>query len=251
MFCPQCGAALGEGASGCAACGWSSSRKTLWIVLGSVFALLCILCCGGFAFIGMKFKKAAEEMQEKGTPAILAYHRLSVLNYAKKRGSLPDTLAKAAEEKLVLEDHAADGAAGGAAGDPGDPADPGDPPLPRGKTSIKFRMQENGLDLDSWQRPLRYAPGEAGVYEIRSAGPDGNFDTGDDLTVQGSTDDDLGDVTREFQRQSTAIGRQFMESIGLDPDRVGKEDAEPAPAPPAPAPPAPAPPAPPPPGGGK
>lgn len=242
MFCPQCGAALGEGASGCAACGWSSSRRTLWIVLGSVFALLCILCCGGFAFIGMKFKKAAEEMQEKATPAILAYHRLSVLNYAKKRGSLPDTLAKAAEERLVLEDHAA----GGAAGDPGDPADPGDPPLPRGKTSIKFQMQENGLDLDSWRRPLRYAPGEAGVYEIRSAGPDGAFDTADDLTVQGSTGDDIGEVTREFHRQSTAIGRQFMESIGLDPDRVGKEGEKPPPAPPAPAPPAP-----PPPGGGK
>ncbi|MBW3598708.1 MAG: hypothetical protein KY475_15720 [Planctomycetes bacterium] len=36
---------------------------------------------------------------------------------------------------------------------------------------------------DGWNNPLRYTPHDAD-YEVRSAGPDGHFDTADDITDQ-------------------------------------------------------------------
>lgn len=39
---------------------------------------------------------------------------------------------------------------------------------------------------DPWGNPLRYEPLDDGEYDLRSAGPDGRFDTADDIRATGS-----------------------------------------------------------------
>jgi len=102
VFCPQCGTGLGEGARGCAACGWTSSRKTLWIVLGSIFGFLLLVCCGGVTFVGMRTKAAIEKVQKDLVPVGVLMNRIQVLNWAKKHGSLPADLGKAMEEPVEI-----------------------------------------------------------------------------------------------------------------------------------------------------
>ena len=48
-------------------------------------------------------------------------------------------------------------------------------------------LEDSGLDqLDAWGHSLRYNRLAEGDFEVRSAGPDGKFDTGDDLTLRDS-----------------------------------------------------------------
>ena len=48
-------------------------------------------------------------------------------------------------------------------------------------------LENSGLDqLDAWDHSLRYSHLAEGEFEIRSAGPDGKFDTGDDLALRDS-----------------------------------------------------------------
>lgn len=67
--------------------------------------------------------------------------------------------------------------------------------LERGRAEVESYRQENGqlpdgiegnklvLDIkDGWERPIRYAPDEDDKYVMRSAGPDGEFHTDDDMT---------------------------------------------------------------------
>ena len=68
MNCPQCATGLGEGAKACATCGWSASRRTLWIVLGCIFGFLCLVCCGAGTVLYFKMKKFAETIQEDAVP---------------------------------------------------------------------------------------------------------------------------------------------------------------------------------------
>ncbi|MCK6482245.1 MAG: hypothetical protein L6R43_19500, partial [Planctomycetes bacterium] len=209
MFCPQCGSQLGEGAKGCAACGWTSSRKTLWIVLGSIFGVLFLLCCGGATWVFFKAKKAVEIAQEKATPITVCYHRVSVINYAKARGKLPESLAEAAKETLVIEkDKGEDGSSG----------------------TVKIDMKSGGQDADTWQRPLRYTKNDGdGSFEVRSAGPDGVFDNADDIVERGNLSDDLEAAKKDFERKAKEFGREMVRGFGFNPDNVEGLEVEPAP----------------------
>jgi hypothetical protein len=64
---------------------------------------------------------------------------------------------------------------------------------------------------DGWQNPLRYTL-EDGEYEIRSAGPDGQFDTDDDVT-----DDTVPDVEfEEFELDPQFDGEMIEEETPPD-----------------------------------
>jgi len=229
MNCPQGTASLGEGAKGCTSCGWAASKKTLWIVLGSILGVVFLACCGVGTWGFLRFKAAAEAIQDSSTPVVVYYHRVAVLNYARKRGSLPVTLAQAAEEPLQVEKHGGgagsgeaveggeggEGASGGEGG-AGDPASGGE-----GSEKFTFKMQQNGQDVDGWQRPLRYTVLDETTYEVRSAGKDGVFDNEDDIVEAGSTADDLDAEMKELGRRGEQIGRDFLKALGVDPDRVG------------------------------
>jgi hypothetical protein len=51
-------------------------------------------------------------------------------------------------------------------------------------TSDLARDGRGSLRLDAWDRPFAFTRSDGG-YEVRSAGPDGNMGTVDDLTMQG------------------------------------------------------------------
>lgn len=54
-------------------------------------------------------------------------------------------------------------------------------------TSLPPHMRET-LARDAWDRPLRLQRRDA-HYELRSSGPDGAFDTSDDVVVKGAVQD--------------------------------------------------------------
>lgn len=210
MFCPQCGAQLGEGAKGCGACGWSSSRKTLWIVLGSIFGLLLLVCCGVGTWFFIKAKAVAEKFQARLTPELVFFSRVQVVNYAKKRGSLPPDLQAAWEEPLPeLRDRDGD------------------------RIEVKVEAKDRARDV--WGRDLRYTTEEDGAFEVRSAGPDGTFDNGDDLVEKGRADEDLDALLTELKARWERIGDELIRELGFDPEDLrdggGKKEPAPAPAP--------------------
>ncbi len=188
MFCPQCGTGLGEGARGCAACGWTSSRKTLWIVLGCIFGGLLLVCCG----VGTLFFFRARTALESRNPPLVFLARVQVLQYGKKHGSLPESLEKAWEEPIdVRQEH------GG-----------------------NIRTEEGGAASDTWGNHLRYSPGKDGSYEVRSAGPDGQFDNADDIVEKGNLSDDLEAMKKEAEVRFEKIREAFMKALWIDPEKV-------------------------------
>ena len=198
MFCPQCGAGLGEGARGCAACGWAASRKTLWIVLGSIFGLIFLVCCGAGTVVFFKAKKAGEIAMTRLAPEIVFIARVQVLNYAKKHGSLPENLAKAQEEPLTG----------------------------KGGEEITF---QNGNEIganDGWGHLLRYSPAKDGTYEVRSSGPDGTMDNADDVVEKGALTDDLEALKVEaagrVQKAVQDMQGDILKSFGVDPEKLKK-----------------------------
>lgn len=214
MFCPQCGTGLGEGARGCAACGWTASRKTLWIVLGCIFGGLFLLCCGGSVLFGLRAKKAVESVN----PPLVFLARVQVLQYAKKHGSLPETLEQAWEDPIEVKQE-------------------------KGGT---IRIGDGDVPTDTWGNAFRYTPNKDGTYEVRGAGPDGQFDGADDIVEKGSTSDDLDAMRKEIEVRFEQVGEAFLKAFWIDPEKIKEQkkarrgkagDAPVAPKPPEEAPP--------------
>ncbi len=192
--CPRCGVALGEGAKACAACGWRSSRGRIWILLGVVFGGMILLCCGGGALVAYQFRGAVEIAQADGTPVLLRLYRLQVVSFAHGRGALPATLEEAVAEPLRGKDGK--------------------------RTSIRI-SNDSGAPMDSWQRTVRYVASPDGSFELRSAGPDGVQDNGDDIVLRGSRGDDLSVLERDLATAAKDLGRRVREAFpGWLRDRV-------------------------------
>jgi len=163
MNCPQCATGLGEGAKACATCGWSQSRRTLWIVLGCVLGFLLLACCGAGTYLLILGKKFAEGAQEEFVPVQVILLRTQVVNYAKVKGEAPKTLGEAAAVPLV--------------------SGTGE--------KVEIRIESGNQAVDRWQRPFRFTMNPDRTFEVRSSGPDGQFDNADDVFEKGSLDDDL------------------------------------------------------------
>jgi hypothetical protein len=70
---------------------------------------------------------------------------------------------------------------------------------------------------DGWQNPLRYTP-QDGDFEIRSSGPDGQFDTEDDITDADAPEFDM----HEFELEPQVDGEMIEEETS-----PGESPAEP------------------------
>ncbi|MHC4923709.1 MAG: zinc ribbon domain-containing protein [Planctomycetota bacterium] len=156
--CPQCNTQLGEGAKSCAACGWTRSKSKIWIILGSIFGVLALLCCAGMAWIGAKGMKVAEVVQTKGTVVQLKRLKVQVLSWSAKNDGLPDDLTVVMSEAVDVElDQETRDA------------------------SAKVNVQTAEGNMDMWQTAIQYTKNEDGSFELRSAGADQAFNTEDDF----------------------------------------------------------------------
>ena len=187
MNCPQCNSDLAEGAKACAACGWSSSRKTLWLVLGISAGALFLLCCG----VGTWFFFSMKAVVEKELPGLqVAILKAQVVNYAQKHGKAPESLAQATTEPVLIK---------------------------KGENSSATFQTNDGPDLWGTQHRLTVNPDR--TFEVRSAGPDKAFDNEDDLVEKGSLDDDLQALVRAIEVRSEEMGKAFVRQFGVDPDQ--------------------------------
>lgn len=198
MLCPQCNTDLAQGAKGCAACGWKSSKKTLWIVLGCVAGFFVLLCCGIGTFFVLKVRKVAQSMQGEIVPIQLSVLHAQVVNYARIHGKAPATLEEAADAPL------------------------------EGKNGekVNIRFQSGQKTADMWGHEFRYAPAADRTFEIRSAGPDGKFDTPDDLSEKGSLDDDLNALQKDVEQRGKQMGQTFLKEFGVDPAKLEEKGGE-------------------------
>lgn len=209
MNCPQCATGLGEGAKACATCGWSASRRTLWIVLGCIFGFLCLVCCGAGTFLYFKMKKVMEAVQGDVVPLQVSILRAQVVNFARAKGKPPATLEEAA----------------------------GEPMIGRNGEKVEIKFQNDNRTSDMWQRPFRFSVKDDRTFEVRSAGPDGQFDDADDIFEKGSLDDDLPALQEAIKEKGRRLGESAVRAFGLDPKNLEEKNG-PAPAPvPAPTPP--------------
>jgi hypothetical protein len=188
VFCPQCGAQVGEGAKSCAACGWSSSRRTLWIVLGCVFGFLFLLCCGGGALVVSWGNKFGKQVQGTVAQIQVKVHRAQVVAFAKKEGRLPKDLAESAKAGFKVRQRNR----------------PGRPPI---------HVDTGTNTSDTWGNPLTYRPAADGTFEIRSSGPDGKVDTADDVVEKGSGADDLDRLEAEISDMGERLGEEAVKSL--------------------------------------
>jgi len=53
--------------------------------------------------------------------------------------------------------------------------------LPKTLDEVPTSRDAPFVKTDPWLKPLRYTPHDDGTFELRSAGPDGAFDTADDI----------------------------------------------------------------------
>jgi hypothetical protein len=203
MYCPQCGIDLGETARGCSRCGWTSSRRTVWVVLGSVLAGGLLVCCGIGTWAGILVYRAGREFVATVGPEIVFLNRVAVTNYAQRTGKMPETLAEAFSEPLIEE----------------------------GGKTVRIHLREGQPFRDLWGTEIRYGRGEGGAFEVRSAGPDRTFGTPDDLAEAGRSDDDLAALRREMEDRWRRAGAEALRSLGVDPGEAGL-DPGPPPAPP-------------------
>ena len=207
MNCPQCNSNLGEGAKACAACGWSSSRKTLWLVLGISAGALFLLCCG----VGTWFFFSMKAVVEKELPGLqVVILKAQVVNYAQKHGKAPENLAQATSEPVLIK---------------------------KGTNSSSTFQANDGPDM--WGTHHRLTVNADRSFEVRSAGPDKTFDNEDDIAATGTLDDDLQLLVRDIEVKSEEMGKAFVRQFGVDPDMnkpgsgtvVKPEPSAPAPAP--------------------
>jgi hypothetical protein len=201
MNCPQCGTGLGEGAKACATCGWSKSRKTLWIVLGCVFGFFFLVCCAGGTFIYFKMKKVVEAVAGDLVPLQATILHAQVVNYARVKGKAPATLEEAASEPMISKDGE--------------------------KVEIKF--ENNNKTADMWQRPFRFTMNADRSFEIRSAGVDGQFDNADDVFEKGTLDDDLQVLQNEIEVKAKRMGESAIRAFGIDPEKMKEKETPPPP----------------------
>jgi hypothetical protein len=197
MQCPQCNTELGEGAKACATCGWSASKKTLWIVLGSIAAFIFLVCCGLGTWGYMKAKKVVEAVQGDITPLQIKLLHAQVANYAQKKGRAPATLEEAAAEPLV-----------GKSGE-----------------KVQINMQSNNKAADMYGHAIRFTQNPDRSFEVRSAGKDGTFDNGDDVFEKGTLDDDLNALIAEIEVLGKKMRDSVVRAFGGDPSKL---DAPPA-----------------------
>jgi hypothetical protein len=196
MQCPQCNTTLGEGAKACATCGWSGSRKTLWIVLGCIAGFLFLVCCGIGTWLFMKGKQFVSGVQEEIVPLTMTLHHAQVANYAQKRGKAPATLQEAMTETLVI----------------------------RNGESIKVQTEKNGSAMDAYGRPIRFTMNADRTFEIRSAGKDGAMDTPDDVAEKGTLDDDVPTLVKRVEDQfrdfQVKMQEKAIRTFGGDPSKL-------------------------------
>jgi hypothetical protein len=199
MQCPQCNTVLGEGARACATCGWSASRKTLWIVLGCIAGFFFLVCCGFGTWGFYKAKKGIEAIQEDVVPMQLTILNAQVANFAQKKGKAPATLEEAAAEALV------------------------------GKNGekIEINMQNGQKTSDMWGHAIRFTPNADRTFELRSPGKDGVYDNGDDVSRKGTMDDDVQGLIKEFEVQAKKVGEGFLRGMGIDPEKHRDKGAPP------------------------
>ncbi len=208
MNCPQCGTGLGEGAKACATCGWSQSRRTLWIVLGCVFGFLLLACCGAGTYLFVQGKKFVKAVEGEIVPVQIGLLRAQVVNFARVKGRAPATLEEASAEPLIS----------------------------RTGEKVEIRIENGNRSADRWQRPFRFTMNPDRTFEVRSAGPDGQFDSADDLFEKGSLDDDLQALLKETEDRAKRMVEKGVRAIGFDPGAFEEKETPPAPPPPAPPP---------------
>lgn len=199
MNCPQCNTTLGEGAKACATCGWSGSRKTLWIVLGCIAGFLFLVCCGVGTWLFMKGKQFVSGMQEDLVPLTITMHHAQVANYAQKKGKVPATLQEAMSEPLVI----------------------------RNGESIKVQTGQNGSAMDAYGRPIRFTMNADRTFEIRSPGKDGVMDNADDVAEKGTLDDDVPTLVKRVEDQFRKIQEKAIRTFGGDPSALPPPTPEP------------------------
>ena len=196
MFCPQCGTQVGEGAKACAACGWTASRRTLWIVLGCICGFVFLVCCGAGTWFFMRARRAVEAMQGDIVPLQLAVSRAQVVNYTRIHGKPPATLEEASSEALVSE---------------------------KGE-KVRIQFQNNQKAADMWGTAFRFTLNADRSFEVRSAGPDGKFDGADDIVEKGRLDDDLAALQKELEARSMRMGEGFIREFGIDPEKLREKN---------------------------
>jgi len=184
-MCPQCGLGLGEGAKGCASCGWKSSSRNVIVILLVVFGILALLCGGMLVWLGIQAKKGLEVFAEHGTPVGLLAQKVRVLQYAREKGSLPKTLGEAAD--ATDEDE---------------------------ESALEVNDEQGRRFLDGWFQAVRYTAREDGTFEIRSGGPDKQMDTADDVVANGTVGEDIAAARAELRRRKKELGKSFQEKFG-------------------------------------
>ncbi len=207
MACPQCGTEIGEGAKSCATCGWKASKKTLWIVLGCVAGFFLLVCCGIGTFAFLKMKKAVQGMQGDIVPIQLTVLHAQVSNYAQKKGKAPATLDEASAEPI----------------------------LSKSGERVHNDFENTARSGDAWGHPYRFVSRPDRTFEIRSAGPDGQYDNGDDVVEKGALDDDVPNLMMEAEAKKKKMAEGIAKSFGVDAEKIRmeqeKRNAPPVPAP--------------------
>ena len=123
----------------------SSSHLVLWIVLGAVVLLL--LLGGGAWLVGSQIRDAIPKFQEIGVRTQMATIAHAVDEYERAEGELPASLDELLEARKI-----------------------------DGRPYIHY------MPRDPWGRRFRYGLLNDGrSYELRSLGPDGQFETDDDI----------------------------------------------------------------------
>ncbi len=213
MGCPQCGTELGAGAKACGTCGWKASKKTLWIVLGCIAGFFLLVCCGIGTVAFLKMKKAVQGMQGEMAPLQMIVLRAQVANYAQKKGKPPATLEEAASEPI----------------------------LSKSGERVAIDVQSNGRGTDVWGHPFRFSCSTDRTFQIRCAGPNGQYEDADDVVEKGTLDDDVPNLLMEFESRKQKMGEGIVKSFGIDPEKIREEQERqrkermgqtPAPAPP-------------------
>jgi len=154
--------------------------------IGKAVLLLAIL------FFGIRFLRTGTERDRRirllGAQSDLLNLRLCVLKYRDSKGSLPATLA----DLLSVR---------GAA-----------PPT----SIVEFDRPREERIVDGWRRPLRFAKDPDGEgFSIRCAGPDGDWDTADDLVEKGRVGEDPKPVFAQFKAHFTEYNALLDEKARL------------------------------------
>jgi hypothetical protein len=194
MNCPTCNAALGEGATACAACGWKKSGSKIWLWILVIVGALFLICAGIATWGFFKVKGFMGDM----TPVMLRGYKLQVLTHAKAHGGeLPASLAEVR----------------------------GGVTVPQGGGQMTVDGND-GQFRDGYMNPVRYTKNADGTFELRSGGPDGVMDNADDSVVAGSVKDSLKVVELEIQLETQRMARNVtVKMAGENNPEIQKIDA--------------------------